>query len=165
MIFLTVGSDLPFSRLVKAADKWVEANTHTQIIAQIGKTTPEDHIPQFMDYMPVLCPEDFKSHCEKADFIIAHAGMGSIITALTIEKPIVIMPRLEKFRETRNDHQVATAEHFSTRHGIFSAASEENLPHMIEGAQDFIKTKKMKPFNRFASTDFLNKLSNFISEC
>ena len=165
MIFLTVGSELVFNRMVKAVDEWAADNETVQIIAQTGKSIDSDYFPKNMEIKSVVSPAEYTRYCTEADFLIAHAGMGSIITALTTGKPIVIMPRREKFRETRNDHQVATAKRFASRDGIFVALNEDEIATAIEKAQDFVARGKMQVAGAFAPQEFTDKLSQYISSC
>ena len=67
-----------------------------------------------------------------ASLVVAHAGMGSIFTALTLGKPIVILPRRGDLKETRNNHQVATARWLSKRPGVFVANNESELVACIQ---------------------------------
>lgn len=165
MIFLTVGSELVFNRMVKAVDEWAADNQTVQIIAQTGKSNDSDYRPQNMEVKSVISPAEYTQYCTNADFLIAHAGMGSIITALTTGKPIVIMPRREKFRETRNDHQVATAKRFTSREGIFVALNEDAIASALQEAQDFVKLGKMQVTGAFAPQEFTDKLAQYIASC
>lgn len=165
MIFLTVGSELVFNRIVKAVDLWAAQNKTVQIIAQTGKSNDDDYLPQNMEIKSVVSPAEYNRYCTEADFLIAHAGMGSIITALTTGKPIVIMPRRGKFKETRNDHQVATAKRFASREGIFVALNEDEIPKAIEEAQDFAASDKMQVAGAFAPQEFTDKLAQYIASC
>lgn len=118
-----------------------------------------------MEVKSVISPAQYNQYCADADFLIAHAGMGSIITALTTGKPIVIMPRRGKFRETRNDHQVATAKRFASREGIFVALNEDEIAKAIEEAQDFAVRGKMQVAGAFAPQEFTDKLAQYIASC
>ena len=119
MIFVTVGEQLPFDRLVNAIDVWAQRSGH-EVFAQIGNT---HLIPNSIKFKKFLNPIEFKQKFLAADVIIAHAGMGTIITAIELEKPLLVMPRLEKYGEHRNDHQLATAKHFLKK-GYISVAHD-----------------------------------------
>lgn len=56
-----------------------------------------------------LPPDVFAEYFGRARMVIAHAGMGTILSALKQDKPIIIVPRLASLKEHRNDHQIATA--------------------------------------------------------
>jgi UDP-N-acetylglucosamine transferase subunit ALG13 len=72
-------------------------------------------------------PTEFRKRVESASLVIAHAGMGSIITALELGKQIIVMPRRANLGEHRNDHQVATAKRFAEQGRIMVALNEQEL--------------------------------------
>ena len=110
MIFLTVGTSLPFDRLLKAVDRLVgQGKIDNQFFAQVGK---KGFRPRNFESVQTLDKKRFDECFERADAIIAHAGMGTIMMALDQNKPILVMPRLKKYRELVNDHQLATAKRF-----------------------------------------------------
>jgi UDP-N-acetylglucosamine transferase subunit ALG13 len=129
MIFVTVGSVMPFDRLIEAMDRWA-ANRGEEVFAQIGG----GHEPRYMQWARSVPLSDFSDLIAKATIIVAHAGMGSIITAAEIGKPIVIMPRFASLREHTTNHQVDTAMRFRGRPGIYVAMSETELPETIDTA-------------------------------
>jgi UDP-N-acetylglucosamine transferase subunit ALG13 len=129
MIFATVGSQEPFDRLIRAVDEWAEARGRTDVLAQIGGSTFQPRHVQFTKFMD---PAEFGKVMREARIVIAHAGMGSIISSLELGKPIVVMPRRAEFRETRNDHQVATAERFGAQGRIIVANNEQDLPQKLD---------------------------------
>ena len=118
MIFVTVGAQMPFDRLIQAVDAWAGRTQRSDVVAQIG---PTELRPAHVQVERFLSPEQYSQYCEQADLIVAHAGMGTIITALQLGKPLLVMPRLGRLNETRNDHQVATAERFESL-GVVEAA-------------------------------------------
>ena len=131
MIFLTLGTHEPFDRLVRAVDAWAaETGRGTEVFGQI--TDHPGYEPKSFDWVATLPPEAYRARCQEASLIVAHAGMGSIITAMTYRKPIVIMPRRASLGEQRNDHQLATAERFGSRPGVFVAEDEVALPILLE---------------------------------
>lgn len=121
MIFVTVGAQMPFDRLIGWVDEWAVARERRDFSAQTG---PSDLVPRALEPVPFLDPRAFRQHMESADAVVAHAGMGTILTALELGKPILVVPRLGARNETRNDHQVATAEHFA-KEGLVLAAYDE----------------------------------------
>jgi UDP-N-acetylglucosamine transferase subunit ALG13 len=124
MIFVTVGAQMPFDRLIRTVDEWAGSRGRGDIFAQIGQA---DYQPEHMRYSAFINPSDFSEHLEKADVIVAHAGMGSIITALERCKPILVMPRRSDLGETRNDHQIATARQFGALRLVEVAMDEQAL--------------------------------------
>lgn len=132
MIFATVGSQMPFDRMVNALDQWAgSVRSPIDILAQIGNSSC---LPQNVRHVRSLSPAEFRSTVERADVIVAHAGMGSVLTALEFGKKLVVMPRRGMLRETRNDHQVATAMWLKSKPGVFVALDESVLGAVIEQA-------------------------------
>ena len=94
MIFATVGHELRFDRLIKGLDDWAFASGNDDIFAQVAELGDNGYSPRNFEWQSFLDPDTFKSNFEKADLIVAHAGMGTIITALTMKKPLLIMMQL-----------------------------------------------------------------------
>ncbi len=112
MIFLTLGTqDFNFIRLLQAVEKAVENGViKEEVIAQIGNNKFSS---KHMKCFSFLDKESFNKYMEKADFIISHAGTGSIITALKKEKKILVGARLKKYGEHIDDHQLEILEAFT----------------------------------------------------
>ena len=119
MIFLTVGSHEPFDRLIRAMDLWCAANPGREVFGQI--TDHGSYRPQNFASTGQMDAQAYQQKCLEAECLVSHAGMGSILTALDLAKPIVIMPRRGHLKETRNDHQFSTAREFRGKPGIFVA--------------------------------------------
>lgn len=115
MIFATIGTQLPFDRLIQPLDKWAKENSKVELFAQIGAGK---FVPQHLNWTRDLDPRAFKSQMERCDIVVAHAGMGSIITALELGKKVIIMPRQAQYGEHRNDHQLATAARLEHLNGL-----------------------------------------------
>ena len=124
MIFVTVGGQLPFDRLVHTVDRWAAGQQRSDVFAQIGES---ERPPNHIQWQRFLSPPDFQYKAREARVLIAHAGMGSILTALECGKPIVVMPRRAHLGEHRNDHQWATVNHLGTDVGVVVAADEGEL--------------------------------------
>src|SRR6478609_8996096 len=106
MIFVTVGTDQPFDRMLKVIDSWAAERGRTDLFAQIGAGGWE---PRAIPFANFLSPPDFKERFNQARVIVAHAGMGTILSALHYGKPILVMPKKASLGEQRNEHQLATA--------------------------------------------------------
>ena len=124
MIFVTVGTQLPFERLIKAMDEWAEAHPDTDIFAQVGDT---EYVPKNMKYAAKLTPREYAEAFAKSKIVVSHAGMGTIISGLENAKPMILMPRLKAFGEHRNDHQLGTARKFCHYSQISIVNSSEEL--------------------------------------
>ena len=133
MIFLTIGTQEPFDRLVRAMDEWYGQSDRSQkLFGQIAELHENGYVPSNFEWVTRLSPVEYADRFAQADLIVSHAGMGSIITALHHGKPIVIMPRWAKLREHRNDHQLATVKRLGNRRGIHVADDEVQLAEVVE---------------------------------
>ena len=124
MIFATVGTQLPFDRLIRALDAWAEANPQEEVFAQIGNTTYE---PRFVSWQRTITQDEFRSYMADCRVTVAHAGMGTIISAVELGKPVIVMPRQAKFNEHRNDHQLATVSRLSHLNGLEVVNTDDEL--------------------------------------
>jgi UDP-N-acetylglucosamine transferase subunit ALG13 len=129
VIFVTVGAQMPFDRLIEAVDQWALMRNRPDVFAQIG---PSNLKPKMISVARFIEPQEFRMRVNQADLIVAHAGMGSIITALECGKPIIVMPRRGDLRETRNDHQLATAKYFEQSRQVIVAHDEKQLIERLD---------------------------------
>ncbi|WP_348700007.1 glycosyltransferase [Duganella fentianensis] len=158
MIFVTVGSQMAFDRLIRAVDRWAGTTPGVpHVLAQIG---PSTLVPTHVESRQALSPAEFNAAVARADVIVAHAGMGSVLTAMELGKPLVLMPRRGDLQETRNDHQVATAKWLSKRAGIYVAMDEHDLPTALADALASAQgTATIAPY---ATPQLLDALRQFI---
>ncbi len=127
MIFVTVGMQLGFDRLIRAMDA-LTPRLELPVIAQMGKGS---YRPQHMNVRPDFTAAEFEQLIRQAQLIVSHAGIGTILTAARLAKPIVLLPRRADLREHRNDHQRATAQQLAGRPGILLARDENELASRI----------------------------------
>jgi UDP-N-acetylglucosamine transferase subunit ALG13 len=75
----------------------------------------------------MLEPKEFYETLVSASLVISHAGMGSIISAIELGKPIIVVPRQAALGEHRNDHQLATARSLRKSSRVTVALDETEL--------------------------------------
>jgi UDP-N-acetylglucosamine transferase subunit ALG13 len=156
VIFATVGSQEPFDRLIRAVDEWAVSRGRFDVLAQIGSS---NFRPKHIEFTKFIEPAEFNRVIRSASVVIAHAGMGSIISALEIGKPIVVMPRRGFLRETRNDHQVATAERFGSRGRVIVANDQKDFASKLDYA---LTLSTMDPINPEASPRLIATIRAFM---
>lgn len=136
MIFVTVGTVLPFDRLVRAVDQAVGDGALSEpVFAQIGRG---GYRPGNMDWAETVDREVFFERVRESRALICHAGIGSIISALKLAKPVLVMPRRAGLREHVNDHQVETAEKFGEMGHVLVAADETEIATRIKELEYFV---------------------------
>lgn len=127
-IFLTVGTQLKFDRLIKYAEEIVDEDTNLEIFFQLGAGS---YIPSVGEYCFSMPEEDFQKRIDSCDLVVAHAGIGSIVSALSNGKPLIVVPREVTFGEHRNNHQVDTTSRLNS--DIKVARTKDELKSLIHG--------------------------------
>jgi UDP-N-acetylglucosamine transferase subunit ALG13 len=156
-VFVTVGAQIPFDRLIAAVDVWAaDQSAHHRLFAQVGE---HGFRPSHMEFAELLEPPEFKRRVLWADVLVAHAGMGSILTALQYGKPILVMPRHGRLMETRNDHQVATALRFREMGKVAVAMDETEIPSKLDGLASLGRSEQISDR---ASDELLAAIRGFI---
>lgn len=162
MIFVTTGTQEPFDRLVKAIDDFTLKMPELEIVAQVSKSKYKLSNVKFYEF---LTPTQFEVLFSKADLIVSHAGMGTIISALVKSKPILIFPRLAKYGEHRNDHQLATAKAFEEFENVYTAYNEEELMFKLQFIlKGGIAFRSQNGIGNFASTELIASIQCFINQ-
>ena len=160
MIFLTIGTQFSFDRLVKSVDQaFDEGLIMEEIFAQIGESS---YKPSNFESVASLEKKVFDKHLQEASGIISHAGMGTIAMALDNKKPLLVMPRRKHLKEHVNDHQVATAQKFEELGHVLVAYEAEELPVKIEQMKSFVPRKREAQPKAVVERieRFLNNLAN-----
>lgn len=126
MIFVTVGSQkFQFNRLLKEIDKLIEEKKITEeIFAQIGYS---DYLPKNYKYKSFLDRNEFTNIMSKCDKVITHGGTGAIIGAVKNEKKVIAVPRLSKYGEHVDDHQLQIIGEFEKMNFIYPIYEIEEL--------------------------------------
>ena len=107
MIYVTLGTMyLDFERLVTAADA-IAGATGEQVVIQLGLSKPRPRYCAWFDFMPHAEVLELQRH---ARVIVGHAGIGTTLDALAVKRPFIVVPRLKRYGEHMNDHQVEIAE-------------------------------------------------------
>jgi UDP-N-acetylglucosamine transferase subunit ALG13 len=158
MIFVTVGTQLPFDRLVQAVDDWAGRHPDEEVFAQIGPARAWS--PRHMQHARFLPPAQADGLMKRADVIVAHAGMGSVLNAMALQRPIVIVPRRAALGEHRNDHQVATARWLEERPGVFVAWEETAVAGLLD---DRHRLSGGAPISPYASGPLVEMLAETVA--
>lgn len=137
MIFVTVGTqDKPFERIIKAVEDAVLTGKITdEVIVQAGNTKYESKVLNVLNYVPF---DEFNNYLSKADIIITHGGVGSILNALKLKKKIIAVPRLKKYGEHINDHQLQVIQKMTNDGYILSCEDENEIADKVREAENFV---------------------------
>jgi len=153
MIFVTIGTQIPFDRLIEMLDR-IAPELDEEIYAQAlrGKYKPKHF--KLIDFIE---PDEFEKVFAQARLIVAHAGMGTILSALRKSKPLIIFPRIAALGEHRNEHQIATARMMKEKNYAYVANNEEELRELLH--KDL---RPLKTIGEFASESLIKSLKDYI---
>lgn len=142
MILVTLGTqDKSFKRLLEAIDKQVMlGNIKDKIIVQAGHTKYNSANMTIFDFIPY---DEFDEYIKKCNLLITHGGVGSIITGLKYGKKVIAAPRLAKYGEHTNDHQLQIIDNFTENGYILGLYDFAKLDEVIKKSDKF-KPKKYK---------------------
>ena len=158
MIFVTLGSQkFQFNRLLIEIDRLIEEGKITEeVFAQTGYS---DYEPKNYEYKNFLDRDEFSDIMGKCDKVITHGGTGAIIGAVKKEKKVIAIPRLAKFGEHVDDHQLQIIEQFEEMNFIKSIKEIDELENSL------LEIENLK-FNSYVSNtkNILSSLEKFIEK-
>lgn len=126
MIFVTVGSQkFQFDRLLEMIDVLIEQGSIVdEVFAQIGYST---YVPRNYGYERFLDRTYFDFMIDKCDVVITHGGTGVIIGAVKKGKKVIAVPRLSRYGEHVDDHQLQLLHQFDELSIILACYDVANL--------------------------------------
>ena len=158
MILVTLGTqDKPFNRLLVNIEEQIKkGNIKEEVVVQAGFTKYESKNMKVFD---LVDREEFQELITKCDLLITHGGVGSILTGLKNNKKVIVCPRLSKYGEHMNDHQIQIVSNFAKEGYILEYNDGDDLGKVLKNIKKF-KPKKFK-----SNTDkFVSIIENFIAE-
>ena len=143
MILVSVGSQkFQFNRLLEKIDELIDKKVITdKVYAQIGVS---DYKPKNYEYVDFMTQDEFNRKLSEADTIITHAGTGVIINAVKKEKKVIAIPRLAKYNEHVDDHQIQLIKQFEELNFIEPCYELDELENKL-------KEIKNKKYNKYVS--------------
>ncbi len=158
MILVTLGTqDKQFFRLLKAIDKEIEkGNIKDKVIVQAGYNFGR-YETKNMEMFDLIDREKFGELVKECDFLITHGGEGSILNGIKQGKKIIACPRLAKYGEHLNDHQLQIVGEFSKLGYILPYNDGDDLGETIK------KLKTFQPKKFVSNTEnFIKIIKNYI---
>lgn len=127
MIFVTVGTTLPFDELIRVMDDIASSiEGHEEVICQIGSGK---YIPQHCEhfrYTPK--PQEF---IDRASLVIGHGGTGTVLNLLSSGKPFIAIAN----PLGADDHQAQFLARLEQMATILWTSDLNRLPQLISKAR------------------------------
>lgn len=158
MIFITLGSQkFQFNRLLQAVDELIDKGViKEEIFAQIGYS---DYKPRNYAYKEFLDRDEFAAQEGKCEILITHGGTGAIMGAVKKGKKVIAVPRLAKYGEHVDDHQLQLIAQFKNQNLICGLSDCSEL-------EDGLKYVKEHDFNSYQSNTkrIIESIESFVGE-
>ncbi|MDE6893008.1 MAG: beta(1,3)galactosyltransferase EpsH [Lachnospiraceae bacterium] len=130
MIFVTVGSQkFQFNRLLEKTDQMVKDGIITEEVFM--QTGASDYVPRHCRYQAFYNCDEFSELMEKSDVVITHGGTGTIIKSVKMGKKTIVIPRLARYGEHVDDHQLQLLERFREMNLVFACPDLSSLPDAL----------------------------------
>lgn len=126
MIFVTVGTnEARFERLVEAAGRIPPGE---QVVIQTGHCRASPARATCVDFLPF---EEMAEHARRARVVVSHAGVGSIMLALTAGRRPVVVPRRAELGEAVDGHQLPLARRLDAAGLVRLVEDPDDLPAAV----------------------------------
>ena len=144
MIFVILGTQkFQLNRLLKEVDELCgQGLINDEVFAQIGHS---DYYPKNYKWVDFLDKLDFEYTISSCSLIITHSGVGSIISSQKSGVPVIVYPRLKKYKEHVDDHQLEIAQAFEKKNFVLCCHDGMKLGPLI-------KKSKAHVFDRYESS-------------
>ncbi|WP_455682836.1 PssE/Cps14G family polysaccharide biosynthesis glycosyltransferase [Thomasclavelia sp.] len=155
-IFVMFGTqDKRFDRLLNALleSDFIKNN---DVYVQLGYTKGTYNGIHCQEY---YTEEELIHQIDIADLVITHAGVGAIVSALKLNKRVIVVPRLGQYKEQNNDHQVQIMERFDKQGYIIPCTDLTKLDEIVKNAYNF-KPKVYKTEKQGIIDEIINFINN-----
>jgi UDP-N-acetylglucosamine transferase subunit ALG13 len=156
LILVTTGfHNVPFDRLIQWAEQIATGNDFSEsFFIQKGGSKIEPANCDSIDFIPM---DTFSSYLQRSKCVITHGGTGSIMTSLMAGKKPIVVPRLKRFGEVCNNHQLEIAREFEKKGWVYVATNSKQLRQHIKQQLNNGHSTKYSSNN--------SKLLNIIGDC
>ena len=140
MILVTLGTQkFQMDRLIQAVDELAESVSE-EIFVQTGNST---YVPKHCSSKSFVDAQEFQRRIEECSVLITHSGVGTIMRGIRAGKPVVVVPRLARYHEHVDDHQVQIAEAFASKKCVIYCEELTKLGEAVSKA----RTYSFSPYN------------------
>lgn len=154
MIFVALGTQkFQFDRLLRDIDELVQGGViRENVFAQIGNGS---YRPKYYPYVRFMEPQEFQRCIAESTLFITHGGVGSILNGLKNGKTVIACPRLSRYAEHIDDHQVDITTKYAQLGYIMKCESKEELKKSILEAPLFQSTYRGSATEKRELQDFI----------
>ncbi len=159
MILVLLGTqNNSFHRLLEEIDRLIKNKViKEEVMIQAGYTKYTSENMKILDF---VSKEELEELQNKADLIITHGGVASILQSITKEKKVIAIPRLHQYQEHVNNHQTEIVELFNQKGYIVGIQRVEELEKAIGQVEKFEPRKYTQNHDKMLKIieDFIDKI-------
>jgi len=152
LIFVTIGGMRAFDRLITEMDR-IAGKVDEEVVMQIGST---DYEPESCDYFRIMPVNEIEELYADARVVVCHAGIGSILTAVKYNKPLILVPRLQRYGEVFDDHQLEIAREMESR-GM-------TIVYDISDLESAVENVNIRPIEFRGQTNLAHRLKKYLEQ-
>jgi UDP-N-acetylglucosamine transferase subunit ALG13 len=141
-----------FDRLLKKMDE-IASTSGEEVVMQIGHTSFR---PQNAKWFDFSTEAGIKEWCKKARVVVTQPAM-SILDAHEQGTPVVVVPRLKKYNEVIDDHQLDFARHLEKEGKVIAVYDVEKL-------EEPLRRSDLKPPELAKDKKLVNALKKYIAQ-
>lgn len=156
MIFVTVGTQkFQFNRMLSKIDELISKKVITEkVICQSGYST---YNPKNYKSFNFLDSKEYKNYINSSNLLITHAGVGTILEAKKDNIPVIVIPRMKKYGEHVDDHQIQIARDFDKKGLVLKCENLNDLSLVLRQ----VKSKQLKNY-KSNNCNFVNQLEKIL---
>ncbi len=134
LILLSLGThQQPFPRALDLVEPLAERGD--ELVIQHGSTASRPKMPN-TTWIEFMAFDDVVETMTRADSVVCHAGVGTIMTALQAGHTPVVLPRQARYSEHVDNHQLDIATRFAERGLIRCLNAETDLAQLLAPCND-----------------------------
>lgn len=141
-----------FDRLLKKMDE-IASTSSEEVVMQIGHASFR---PQYAKWFDFTTEEGIKEWCKKARVVVTQPAM-SILDAQQQGTPVIAVPRLKKYDEVIDDHQLDFAQELERQGKVIAIYNVDKL-------EETLKRTDLKPSSLAQDTRLMNALRKYIAK-
>lgn len=136
MIFMTLGTQkFQLNRLLQTVDEILSQGlVEEEVFAQTGYST---YRPLHYQFQQFLGKQEFDNHIRQARLVITHSGVGTIMSVLQAHRPVIVFPRLAKYKEHVDNHQLEIAKAFAVQGHVLCCQEHDDLLVLMKQSETY----------------------------
>jgi beta-1,4-N-acetylglucosaminyltransferase len=152
MIFVTIGTSEPFERLLGGLPL---PPAGEELVVQMGESNTQPAGATCLTYMAF---DELADYVRRARLVVTHAGVGTIMVAHQADKRCIVVPRLARFGEAIDDHQLLLARRLDALGIVTLVEDMRMLPEVLAAANG-----SLEPVDDWHPAGLASELGDFLA--